>query len=103
MTGQRDESTIDGIAVNVRRRDFDGAPAVVVEWRFAVHGGTFGERESAAFAAACRQAIDTATPLVTILRSGGTRLQQGMRSLVGIPRAALALGDLAAAGLPHIS
>jgi acetyl-CoA carboxylase carboxyl transferase subunit beta len=38
-----------------------------------------------------------------MLRSGGTRLQEGMRALVGIPRAALALESLAAAGVPHIA
>jgi acetyl-CoA carboxylase carboxyl transferase subunit beta len=93
----------DAIAVSVRRRDFDGIEAVAVEWDFTVHGGTFGRDEADAFVAACADAATTATPLVTILRSGGTRLQEGMRALVGIPRAMLALRDLAAAGVPHVS
>ncbi len=42
-------------------------------------------------------------PLLTLVRSGGTRLQEGMAALVGIPRARIALLDLAAAGLPHLS
>ena len=93
----------DAIAVGVRRQDFGGAEAVVVEWDFTVHGGTFGGREADAFVAACADAVRTATPLVTIVRSGGTRLQEGMGALVGIPRAALALRDLAGAGVPHVS
>src|SRR5690242_12516699 len=93
----------DAIAVGVRRQNFDGIEAVAVEWDFAVHGGTFGQAEADAFVAACADAASTATPLVTIVRSGGTRLQEGMRALVGIPRAMLALRDVATAGVPHVS
>ena len=39
--------------------------------------------------------------LLTLVRTGGTRLQEGMAALVGIPRALLALQGLAAAGLPQ--
>lgn len=98
MTG-----SCDAIAVGVSRREFGGAGAVVVEWDFGVHGGTFGHHEADAFVGACAEAAATTTPLVTIVRSGGTRLQEGMAALVGIPRAALALADLARAGVPHVS
>src|SRR3954451_405375 len=93
----------DASAVTVQRRLYDDLAAIVVEWNFAVHGGSFGEREAQLFAGACAEAADTATPLVTILRSGGTRLQEGMRALVGIPRAVLALADVRAAHVPHIA
>jgi len=97
------ESERDASAVSVRRRTFGRSPALVVEWDFAVRGGTFGEHEADLFVAACADAAGTRTPLVTVLRSGGTRLQEGMQSLVGIPRAAIALQDLRAAGVPHIA
>jgi acetyl-CoA carboxylase carboxyltransferase component len=42
-------------------------------------------------------------PFLTLVRSGGTRLQEGMAALVGIPRARVALHKLAAAHLPHLS
>src|SRR4051794_12190401 len=93
----------DASAVTVQRRLYDDLAAIVVEWNFAVHGGSFGEREAQLFAGACAEAPDPATPLVTILRSGGTRLQEGMRALVGIPRATLALADVRAARVPHIA
>src|SRR4051794_32351494 len=93
----------DASAVSVHRHSYDDRPALVVEWNFAVHGGSFGEREAQLFAGACAEAADTGTPLVTVLRSGGTRLQEGMRALVGIPRAALALADVRAARVPHIA
>jgi acetyl-CoA carboxylase carboxyl transferase subunit beta len=98
MEHERDVS-----AVSVQRRSYDESPALVVEWDFGVRGGSFGEHEADVFAAACAEAVDGATPLVTVLRSGGTRLQEGMRALVGIPRATLALADLRAARVPHIA
>jgi len=98
MEHERDVS-----AVSVQRRSYDDSPALVVEWDFRVQGGSFGEHEADLFAAACAEAVDSSTPLVTILRSGGTRLPEGMRALVGIPRATLALADLRAARVPHVA
>src|SRR5690348_5291335 len=97
------ESEGDASAVSVCRRTFGRSPALAVEWDFSVRGGTFGEHEADLFVAACADATRTRTPLVTVLRSGGTRLQEGMQSLVGIPRAAIALQDLRASRVPHIA
>jgi acyl-CoA carboxylase subunit beta len=93
----------DASAIGVRRRTYDGSAALVVEWDFGVRGGTFGEHEADVFVAACTDAAATRTPLVTLLHSGGTRLQEGMHSLVGIPRAAVALAAVRAAKVPHIA
>ncbi|HVT21981.1 MAG TPA: carboxyl transferase domain-containing protein [Mycobacteriales bacterium] len=80
----------------------DGHQAVFLRWDFGRHGGTFGVAEADVFEAAVRTAIARRLPLVTVTRSGGTRLPEGMRALVGIPRAVLALADLRAAGLAHL-
>jgi acetyl-CoA carboxylase carboxyl transferase subunit beta len=72
-------------------------------WEFANHGGSFGAADADTFIAAARTSIERGIPLVTMLRSGGTRLTEGMRALVGIPRSLLALRELRAAGLVHIS
>ena len=72
-------------------------------WDFGVQGGSFGEDDATIFAAAVRHAVTERVPLLTLVRSGGTRLQEGMAALVGIPRARLALMSLADAGLPHLS
>jgi acetyl-CoA carboxylase carboxyl transferase subunit beta len=79
------------------------ANAVVIGWNFANHGGSFGQEDADAFVAAATSAIDQGLPLITVLRSGGTRLPEGMHALVGIPRTTLALQRLRQAGLPHIS
>lgn len=79
------------------------ADVVVAAFDFSIRGGSVGEWETGAFAAACAEAAATRRPLVSMIRSGGTRLQEGMRALVGIPRAMLALDLLADAGVPHVS
>ncbi|HEU5033761.1 MAG TPA: carboxyl transferase domain-containing protein [Mycobacteriales bacterium] len=79
------------------------ADVVVAAWDFTVRGGSFGDAEATVFTAACAEAAATRRPLVSLLRSGGTRLQEGMRALVGIPRAMLALQQVAAAGVPHVA
>jgi acetyl-CoA carboxylase alpha subunit len=76
---------------------------VAVLWDFNVQGGSFSEDDATVFAAAARHAVRERVPLVTLVRSGGTRLQEGVAALVGIPRARLALLALAAANLPHLS
>lgn len=90
-------------ALVVERRDVGGIEVVLARWDFSVHGGTFGADEADLFERACADAEAARRPLVTWLRSGGTRLQQGMRALVGIPRAMLALERVAAAGVVHVS
>ena len=69
--------------------------AVIAAWDFSVYGGSFGEDDATVLAAAASEAVRAQLPLVTLVRSGGTRLQEGMAALVGIPRARLALRDLA--------
>src|SRR4051794_40812620 len=84
-------------AVRIGHARIGAADVVLAVWDFTVAGGSFGEQEATSFAAACAAAAATGRPLVTLLGSGGTRLQQGMRALVGIPRAMIALDDVAAA------
>jgi acyl-CoA carboxylase subunit beta len=76
---------------------------VAAAWDFSVFGGSFGEDDATALVAAADLARAERVPLVTLVRSGGTRLQEGMAALVGIPRARIALRALAEAGLPHLS
>jgi acetyl-CoA carboxylase alpha subunit len=76
---------------------------IAAVWDFTTYGGSFGEDDATALVEAARLAVAERRPLVTVVRSGGTRLQEGMAALVGIPRARLALLELAAAGLPHLS
>lgn len=90
-------------AVRAGVLELGNQPVVTVAWDFAVKGGSFGADEADVFVAAAKVAARDRLPLLSFLRSGGTRLQQGMHALVGIPRALLALRDVAAAQVPHIA
>ena len=90
-------------AVSLHRGEIAGAPVVVAAWSFAVYGGSFGEGDATLLSRAVDAAVAERRALVTLVRSGGTRLQEGMTALVGIPRARLALHRLAAARLPHLT
>lgn len=90
-------------AASVEALVLAGAQAVAASWDFSVQGGSYGEDDAAVFAAAVDKAVELQVPLVTLVRSGGTRLQEGMAALVGIPRARFALQRLADAHLPHLS
>jgi acetyl-CoA carboxylase carboxyl transferase subunit beta len=87
-----------------RLRGTPSAPGpVALAWDFSVQGGSFGEDDATVLQKACEHAVRERVPLVTLVRTGGTRLQEGMAALVGIPRALLALKRLGEAGLPHLS
>ncbi|MDX6223867.1 MAG: acyl-CoA carboxylase subunit beta [Frankiales bacterium] len=90
-------------AVRWGRGPVTGHQVVAVIWDFSEYGGSYGEAEADAFAAACAEAVAERLPLLTVVRSGGTRVQEGMAALVGIPRSVQALDALAEAGLPHIA
>lgn len=80
-----------------------GHQLVAAVWDFHVYGGSYGEAEAEAFTAAVSAAVESRLPLLSVVRSGGTRLQEGMAALVGIPRSVIALQALSAAGLPHLA
>jgi acetyl-CoA carboxylase carboxyl transferase subunit beta len=80
-----------------------GVNVVAAVWDFTRYGGSFGELDASAFAEAADRAARYGEPLVSFVRSGGVRLQEGMAALAGMPRAQLALRRLAAAGVPHVA
>jgi acetyl-CoA carboxylase alpha subunit len=90
-------------AVGWTELDVDGGSVVACVWDFAVHGGSFGVHDAATFAEACAEAVRRRVGLVSLIRSGGTRLQEGVAALAGIAGSLLALEGVAAAGLPHLA
>src|ERR1700709_900872 len=81
-------------AVRWGRASIGGVETVLAAWDFDVYGGSFGERDASAFLAAVDTAVKARRPLVSLVRSGGTRLQEGGAGLVGMPRATLAVRRL---------
>ncbi|MCE2575759.1 acetyl-CoA carboxylase, carboxyltransferase subunit beta [Komagataeibacter sp. FNDCR2] len=79
-----------------------GHNAVVAVMAFEFIAGTMGAALGEAFLAAARLAILQQSPLVVFTASGGARMQEGMISLMQMPRTTVAVEMLKEAGLPYL-
>src|SRR5918998_4304413 len=80
----------------------DGNPVIVGVQDFAFMGGSMGIAVGAAFVAGVRAAIAGQCPYVLFTAAGGARMQEGILSLMQMPRTTVALADLKEAGLAYI-
>ena len=80
----------------------DGHPAVVGVQEFAFMGGSMGMAVGSAFVAGVRRAVAERCPYVAVTAAGGARMQEGILSLMQMPRTTAALQLLKAAGLPYV-
>jgi len=94
-TGQQD-------AVIAARGTIGGHGAVVVSQNFAFMGGSLGMAAGEAFVAGAERAVADNVPLVLVVASGGARMQEGILSLMQMPRATVAVQMLRDARLPYI-
>jgi acetyl-CoA carboxylase carboxyl transferase subunit beta len=69
---------------------------------FAFMGGSMGIGVGASFLAGVRAAIADRCPYVLFTAAGGARMQEGILSLMQMPRTTVALAELREAGLPYI-
>ena len=65
-------------------------------------GGSMGIAVGAAFLAGIQAAIEEKSPYILFTAAGGARMQEGILSLMQMPRATVALAELKEAGLPYI-
>jgi len=79
-----------------------GRPAVVGVQDFAFMGGSMGQGVGAAFVAGVRAAVAAGCPYVIVTAAGGARMQEGILSLMQMPRTTAAIAELKEAGLPYI-
>ena len=84
------------------RGKIGGKAAVVGVQDFAFIGGSMGVAVGAAFVAGVRAAIVAKAPYVLFTAAGGARMQEGILSLMQMPRTTVALAELREAGLPYI-
>ncbi|MBA3666440.1 MAG: acetyl-CoA carboxylase carboxyltransferase subunit beta [Sphingomonas sp.] len=94
-TGERDA------LINAIGR-IEGKTAVVGVQDFAFMGGSMGVAVGAAFLAGVDKAIARKCPYVLFTAAGGARMQEGILSLMQMPRTTVALARLREAGLPYI-
>jgi acetyl-CoA carboxylase carboxyl transferase subunit beta len=80
----------------------EGQKAVVGVQEFAFMGGSMGMAVGNAFVAGCDRAVREKCPYVAVTAAGGARMQEGILSLMQMPRSTVAIARLRAAGLPYI-
>ena len=87
--------------INARGR-IDRHPVIVGVQDFAFMGGSMGIAVGATLVAGIHAAIKAGCPYVLFTAAGGARMQEGILSLMQMPRATVALTQLREAGLPYI-
>lgn len=75
---------------------------VVVIFDFQFMGGSMGIAVGEGLLSAARLAILQDVPLIVIPASGGARMQEGILSLMQLPRTVLAIEQVKEAGLPYL-
>ncbi|GLQ35570.1 acetyl-coenzyme A carboxylase carboxyl transferase subunit beta [Amylibacter marinus] len=75
---------------------------VVAAQDFGFMGGSMGMAVGNAIIAACEQAVKRKCPLILFSAAGGARMQEGILSLMQMPRTTVALQMLKEANLPFI-
>ncbi|MBA4761140.1 acetyl-CoA carboxylase, carboxyltransferase subunit beta [Sphingomonas sp. R647] len=79
-----------------------GQRAVIGVQDFAFMGGSMGQAVGEAFIAGVEAAIGARAPYIVFTASGGARMQEGILSLMQMPRTTVAISMLHDAGLPYI-
>ncbi|WP_375460163.1 acetyl-CoA carboxylase, carboxyltransferase subunit beta [uncultured Enterovirga sp.] len=79
-----------------------GTPMTIAAQDFAFMGGSLGMAAGEAFLKGVATALDKRTPFVLFAASGGARMQEGIFSLMQMPRTTVAVRRLNEARLPYI-
>ena len=82
--------------------DVRGVRMVAVVHEFNFMGGSLGLAAGEAIVKAFERALQEKCPLVMFPASGGARMQEGILSLMQLPRTTVAVDMLKEAGLPYI-
>jgi acetyl-CoA carboxylase carboxyl transferase subunit beta len=89
-------------AVAIAQGRIGGQPAVVLAFDFSFMGGSMGVAAGEAMLSAARRAVERQAALIAVPASGGARMQEGILSLMQMPRTILAADMVKEAGLPYI-
>ena len=95
-------STSEPEAMAVATGKIDGVDAVVAVQNFAFMGGSMGLAVGEAFLTGAMAAVKARAPFIIFTAAGGARMQEGILSLMQMPRTTVAVAELREAGLPYI-
>ena len=89
-------------AVLVGEGLLEGRPIVAAAQDFEFMGGSLGMAAGEAVIAGLLRAVERNCPFILFAASGGARMQEGILSLMQMPRTTIAVQRLREAGLPYI-
>ena len=92
-----------GEAILTGRAAIEDLPCELAVMDFAFMGGSMGRIVGEKFVRACDAAAERGVPLVSVTASGGARMQEGILSLMQLPKTVCAVEDLHDAGGALIS
>ena len=89
-----------GEAAVIGQATMDGHPLELLVMDFTFMGGSMGSAVGEKFSRACDSAIERGVPLVSVTSSGGARMQEGILSLMQLPKTVCSVEDLHDAHIP---
>ncbi len=89
-------------AMLVAEGEMGRTPIVAAAQDFSFMGGSMGMFVGNAIIAAAQRAVELKRPLILFSAAGGARMQEGILSLMQMPRSTVAIQMLKEAGLPYI-
>lgn len=90
-------------AMTVAYGQISGHPAVIAAFDFSFMGGSMGMAVGEAILVGADLAVKSKCPYIVIPASGGARMQEGILSLMQMPRTTIAVEKVKKAGLPYIT
>ena len=89
-------------AIAVAAGKIEGLDVVIAAFDFRFMGGSMGRAVGNAILGAAEEAVRRGAALITVPSTGGARMQEGILSLMQLPRTIIATDKLTEAGLPYI-
>jgi len=89
-------------AIVVAQGQIGGQTTVVAAFDFSFMGGSMGAAVGDGLVTASRLAVMLKAPFIVVPASGGARMQEGMLSLMQMPRSVIAVEQVKEARLPYI-
>jgi len=89
-------------AITIAKGTIGGQNTIIAAFNFSFMGGSMGMAVGEGIVKAAEEAVKTKAAFIAIPSSGGARMQEGMLSLMQMPRSVVAVEMVKDAGLPYI-
>lgn len=96
------KDTGESEAMLVAEGEIGKLPIIAAAQDFSFMAGSMGQYVGNAIIAAAERAVELGRPLILFSAAGGARMQEGILSLMQMPRSTVAVQMLKDAGLPYI-